>query len=450
MASYTRAASIPGFAMALDVSIHNRRMGNGSPTSMARSRASEDACVVNSSQSSPNAYFIVSFFLRHSSGMTGSVSGRFVALYALRMRMLPPGTSTLPVIAMRSQHARFNDMAESLLVHGEAPLDGGRLRGGVQTCRPHDVRFGDAGDLGGPGGRELLHRSGKLFETGAPAIDELVIVQIFVDHDVEPGAGQRAVRARTNLQEVLCTGAPPGQARVDGDDLRTHLHALRQPVANVAVGVRFQRLVSPDHDDAGRHELRIGVAVFVAFGGVGNQVVAYGGERPEQARQIACEAGESERGDVRRLQSAVAEVGHRPGVAASAVDEQDGVAAVLVPHLAHLALADVEGLVPADAFPLVLAAFAYALHGILQPVGIVHRFGHVKATDAQLAIDERAERISLHLFELAVLDVQQQPARVVATRRRPVIGARDGVAILFQRNSPSWYALRSRFSSHSL
>ena len=45
--------------------------------------------------------------------MTGSVRGRFVALYALRMRILPPGTSTLPVRAMRSQHAKFSDMADS-------------------------------------------------------------------------------------------------------------------------------------------------------------------------------------------------------------------------------------------------------------------------------------------------------------------------------------------------
>ena len=80
IASYTRAASIPGLAMAFDVSIHSMRMGNGSPTSMARRRASDEACVVNSSQSSPKAYFMVSFFLRHSSGITGSVKGRFVAL----------------------------------------------------------------------------------------------------------------------------------------------------------------------------------------------------------------------------------------------------------------------------------------------------------------------------------------------------------------------------------
>ena len=66
--------------MALEVSIHSMRMGNGSPTSMARSKASDEAWVVNSSQSSPKAYFMVSFFLRHSSGMTGSVRGRFVAL----------------------------------------------------------------------------------------------------------------------------------------------------------------------------------------------------------------------------------------------------------------------------------------------------------------------------------------------------------------------------------
>ena len=143
---------------------------------------------------------------------------------------------------------------------------------------------------------------------------------------------------------------------------------------------------------------------------IGDKVVAKRRERPEQTRQIASEAREAERRDIGRFKRAVSEIGHGAGIAAGTVDEQDAVASVLVPDFAHLGLQGVEGLVPCDALPLVLATLTRAFHGILQAVGVIHRLGQVEAAHAQLAVHERAERIALHAFELAVPHVQQKPA----------------------------------------
>ena len=79
--------------------------------------------------------------------------------------------------------------------------------------------------------------------------------------------------------------------------------------------------------------------------------------------------------------------------------------------------------------PLVLAALAGALHGVLQAVGVVHRLVERQALDAQLAVRARVQRVAFHALHLAVLDVEQDAARRVAPRRRIVVGAGDGVAV---------------------
>ena len=134
-----------------------------------------------------------------------------------------------------------------VLVERKAPLDGRAVARSEQAGRPDDVFHRDLADLGGAFRGPLLHMLGNDVEAGGPLFHELVVVQVFVDDDVQPGAGQRRVGAGTDGQPVFRASAPPGQTRVNGDDLGAHLHALHQPVANVAVGVGGQRLVAPHH-----------------------------------------------------------------------------------------------------------------------------------------------------------------------------------------------------------
>ena len=202
-------------------------------------------------------------------------------------------------------------------------------------------------------------------------------------------------------------------------------------MAQKAVGVRLDGLVAPHQDDAGRLPVGVRVAVGVGLRGVHDDHVAVLRRRADHARQVAGEAGEPERGDIRRLHAGRREVGDLPAnIAAGAMHDHDGFRSVLL-FDGEYALGDlIVGLVPADALPPVLAALAGAAQGVLQAVGVVHRLGKVEAAHAQLAVGNGVQRIALNAFELAVLRVQQHAAAHVAARWRPVRRAGDGVAVL--------------------
>ena len=278
--------------------------------------------------------------------------------------------------------------------------------------------------------------SHSLVDAAGPAVHELMVVQVLGNDDVQPGARQRRVGSGPQLQMIGRTRAPPGEARVDGDDARPHLHALHQPVAYVAVGVRGERLVAPHDDHLGRAVGGIGVAQLVRHGGVGYGEVAQGRHGTADARHVAGEPGEEQRGDVRRLQGGLAEQGHQPvDVAARAMHAHDGLGAVFLADGLDLFFYEVVRLVPRDALELrrVAAVFARTLHGVQHPVGVVHDFGQIQAAHAQLAVREGAQGIALHMVQLAVLGVEQNAAAVMAAGRRILVGARDGEAVLLPR-----------------
>lgn len=117
------------------------------------------------------------------------------------------------------------------------------------------------------------------------------------------------------------------------------------------------------------------------------------------------------------------------GVAAGALLHHDGAGAVGLLEVAHLLLDEVERLLPRDALPCVLAAVLEgAFHGVLQPVFGVHGLHQVEAAHAQGAAAVAVGRVAFHLFELPFLvDVAQDAAAVMASRRGPLGGAVDGV-----------------------
>ena len=333
-------------------------------------------------------------------------------------------------------HRQVQRHGAYLLVEREPPLDGGVVAARVQAGRTHDVLFGQPADGRRPGRGHVAHAFPQLVDAAGPAVHELMVVQVLGNDDVQPGARQRRVGSGPQLQMIGRTRAPPGEARVDGDDARPHLHALHQPVAYVAVGVRGERLVAPHDDHLGRAVGGIGVAQLVRHGGVGYGEVAQGRHGTADARHVAGEPGEEQRGDVRRLQGGLAEQGHQPvDVAARAMHAHDGLGAVFLADGLDLFFYEVVRLVPRDALELrrVAAVFARTLHGVQHPVGVVHDFGQIQAAHAQLAVREGAQGIALHMVQLAVLGVEQNAAAVMAAGRRILVGARDGEAVLLPR-----------------
>ena len=321
-----------------------------------------------------------------------------------------------------------------LRVEGEAPVDGAALGVRVQARGGGYVLGVHARDLGRPFRRVLGHVGLQVVVVGAPQVDELLVLQVLGGDDVQPRQRQRQVGAGAQVQPVGRTGAPPGELRVHRDDLGAHLMAHVQPVAQVSVGVGLQRLGAPDHHHVGVLPVGVGIAVLMPFRGVHDGEVADAGRRAARARQVARVPGEADGADVGRAQAGAAQKRH-PGrdVAAGAVVHEDGLAAearlvqVRVDPVADL----VERLVPRDALPLVLAPLARAAQGVLRTLLVVHALDEVEAAHAQAPVRARVQRVALDLLQLAVLDVHEHAAGVMAARGGIRVGARDGVAVLF-------------------
>ena len=76
------------------------------------------------------------------------------------------------------------------------------------TIPAHQV--GNPSDFGNLRRRILLHALGKCLETIRPVLNELMIVQIFFDHDIHHTEGESGVGARANLQPQVGTARNPG------------------------------------------------------------------------------------------------------------------------------------------------------------------------------------------------------------------------------------------------
>ena len=169
-----------------------------------------------------------------------------------------------------------------LVADAVADVDAHGLDGAHETGDLDDLLFGQAGDLGGPGGRELLHVLGKLVEAGRPVFDEVVVVQVLADDDVKERQGERGVGAGAHGQPVVGVCAEALLHRADVHDLHARflgVHALER-VALVHCGVLG--VVAPHHQ-----KLRLVQLAGRRVGGLRVRWSADGHEAREHALGVA-------------------------------------------------------------------------------------------------------------------------------------------------------------------
>ena len=323
--------------------------------------------------------------------------------------------------------------AVCLLVGREAPLDGAGLGGGVHARRGADLVGRNAADLGGLLGRHGGAPLGQLVEAVAPVLHEVVVVEVFLDDDVDHGHAERRVGAGAQLQEDVGPGCQPGHARIDDDEARAAAHGVHHRVTEEAVGVALERRLAPHHQDLG---LLIALVVpaprqragIVPFGIGGAADVGDGC----QARRVAGVAG-LRVAEVRRAEAHGAVGSERAALAARAGEHDDALAPVLRRDAVVLALDDVKRLVPRNLLPRVrvAAVLRVALHGMQQAGGVVHVVLERDAPRAQAALGDRVVLVAFHPHELPLaVHVQLEAAsNRVTPRRRPGARARDGQAV---------------------
>ena len=128
---------------------------------------------------------------------------------------------------------------------------------GVHAGRGHDVGGGHAGDLLGLFRGEGLAVGGKLFKAVAPLLDELAIVEAFLDENADHAHGKRAVGAHAGRQMDVGKLGGLRATGVDRDDLAAAGLGLDEglpPAQRLCPDVRRH-----DHEGArlfGRHGAR--------------------------------------------------------------------------------------------------------------------------------------------------------------------------------------------------
>ena len=298
-------------------------------------------------------------------------------------------------------------------VEYETPLNRTAVSVGVQTGGSNDVFNRNGGNGGCPFRSELLHMLFQLVVVGAPILNELMINQILVHNDVQPRERNAAVCTRMRTQPIFRASTPPGEDRVDGDDLRAHLNAHVEPMAEITVTVALKRLVAPHDKDVWTDPLVVGVTVGQRFGRVDNRIVA---ERPRCAadsRHVAPPTGEVNAADVRSPKARASDERNLPvNIAAGTVANENRLAAktLIIDFLFDVFFDDVESLIPCDALPFVLTALPRTLHGILQALRMIDHLLKVEATHAKLAVRIGIERVAFNLLELAVFRVKKNAA----------------------------------------
>ena len=222
----------------------------------------------------------------------------------------------------------------------------------------------------------------------------------------------------------------PGHARLDGDELASELHGIRHPVTHEEVGVRDGGVAPPDDGALGAHPLGVVIAKRGELREVGDEHATIGHDHERKARQIACGAGQEA-----VLVGATHGVGHAADlpliVTGGAAQAVDGIATVGHGDATELLVAGLEGLIPGDALPLVLATLASALHGVQDAVGMELDLLECQAARAQGAAVVRIVRVALALDEATGLriGVHEHAATLVTAGSRPYRGTRDEHAV---------------------
>ncbi|VTR71036.1 hypothetical protein DESC_880062 [Desulfosarcina cetonica] len=128
--------------------------------------------------------------------------------------------------------------AVGLLILGAGALvDRRPLGGGEQARQLADVIRRDPGDFLGPFRRVGLHMGHQLVESQGPAIDECLVVKVFIDDDMHHRQCQGAVGAGSDLQVHLGLVGQLDPLGVDHDDLGAAAQILGDSQAQGKIGL---------------------------------------------------------------------------------------------------------------------------------------------------------------------------------------------------------------------
>lgn len=262
-----------------------------------------------------------------------------------------------------------------------------------------------------------------------------MVVEVFVDDDVDHGHGERGVGADAQAQRDVGAAREPVHARIDGDKARASAHKVDERVAKQAVAVGGQRHLAPHDEALGKHEFRVVVAP-----GKRRREVDF---RVSRADDVAGSGQARDVAGVARLRVTVVwraehhrAVGvERAALAAGAHEDDAALPAVFFGDTVVVFLDDGDGLVPRDALPCVgiAAFFRVALHRVDDARRIVHVITQGEAAHAEPSLRDWAVLIALHVDDLAIgVRVNlQAAARRVTARRRPGRQAGYGESVFF-------------------
>ncbi len=296
----------------------------------------------------------------------------------------------------------------------------GKRRGalGHAAGRRPDVGGIHLRDLGDPLDRVRAHPVGKLLEPVAPALDEVVVVEVLAYDHVQKPQRKRAIGAGPQLQVHLGARGKPVHPRIGHHETRAALHHLHERVAEQAVGVRAQRVAAPYQHVLRAFPARVVVALGESDGVVGLDIGAsHGPEHGGHARDDARPAAVGMHG-VDRAEHVVGHLEvYLARLSARSAPHAHGVDAVLVDGPAICLHDGLKCFVPAYALPDVAApVLAGTLERMEEPVLVVVVFLSRQAAHAQPALADGVLLVALHLDQPAVPHVHfEAAAQVMAT-----------------------------------
>ena len=137
-----------------------------------------------------------------------------------------------------------------MLIDGVSNMHRRGLDPTVESCKLLDLSARNPGQL-----FDLVQREGRdlfphLLETERPVVDDVLVVQLFLDDDLQQSGGKRAVAARSGPYPQVCELRHVSSLRIDGNQLAARLEGLLQGLSSETAG--GMRHVDAPHDDHGR------------------------------------------------------------------------------------------------------------------------------------------------------------------------------------------------------
>ena len=231
----------------------------------------------------------------------------------------------------------------------------------------------------------------QLVETDGPVFDDVLLVQLFLDDDLEQSGGKRAVAARPGPDPQVGEPGRVGLLRIDGDQLATGLEELFQGLPPEAAG-GLVHVAAPHHDQRGQ-------VIVVAY-----DRRSIGERAGHRLRDPAGPSRGDHAGRAERARQALREREfHAFGLPQS---ESHGFGAELLFHVVEFRRDGVQRLIPGNALPLAFAARTDSLLRIQQPVLVAQHLRDREASLVQRALlgVQPAFHVRFQIDQFAVLD----------------------------------------------